>query len=610
MHPTAAAARRSLAGRGLLILLAAWALLLVAPDLIRLVRPLGSLGFAADNNGLIYDVQGPFPTLADSPAWQAGLRDGEHIDLRAMRCIRPSSPACIDLLAVVGGMGGPQRIRPNRTISLIVAAPPGKPTRIVTMTAAPIRTGWEDRAVLFMDEVVAILVILGAAWLVWTRPGPMTWGFFLYAIWFNSGADYEAYAWLEERPLLLIAQEVVQSFVVTAGYVGLLLFALRVPRDRVEPRWRPLQRTLPLIAIVLIGLQLASFGAAFGYPTETITRASFIAGWIIDLGALALLLARRHGQPPQDFQRLRWVIWGCLIGLPAFIFAESLSETSMFLPLLGAPLSDATLGLIYLLNGVLVAFVFEAVRRPRVIDVAIPLRRVTLFALLMSAPIFWLGEQVTTLQEDLHLPPWAWLLGGGLIAFALSRMHDLAAELTHHALSPGFRRARHRLIRAGHAVRAAHATAEVERSLTEAPAQALHLASAALFRADEGAWRRCAGALGWDDDTATRLTPEMQKALAMTRHPLRPHRLRSVAAAPGFPHGLRAPVFCLPVCGGMAVALYGPHRSGADLNADERELLVRFAEEAAGPYARLEIASLRDRVRALEAQPEQLGALS
>jgi hypothetical protein len=59
----------------------------------------------------------------------------------------------------------------------------------------------------------------------------------------------------------------------------------------------------------------------------------------------------------------------------------------------------------------------------------------------------------------------------------------------------------------------------------------------------------------------------------------------------------------------MAVALYGPHRSGADLNADERELLVRFAAEAAGPYARLEIAALRAQVRALETRSAQVGAL-
>jgi hypothetical protein len=609
MHAKAAVARRSLAGRGLLVLLAAWALLLVGPDLIRLVRPLGSLGFAADNDGLIYDVQGPFPTLADSPAWRAGLRVGDYVDLRAMRCTWPPSAACADLLAVVGGMGGPQRIAPGRTVSLIVKQP-GQTPHSVEMAAAPIPVGWTDKAVLVLDEIVAILVILGAGWLVWTRPGPMTWGFFLYAIWFNSGADFEAYAWLEEHPVLLVAQVLVQSVVVTAAYVGLLVFALRVPRDQTEHRWRLLERTLPLIAIVLFGLQLLSFGAAFGYPSETVARASFIAGTAIDVMVLAILLARRHGQPPQDYQRLRWVIWGCLIGLPAFIFAESLSSSSMFLSLVGAPLSDATLGLFYLLNGILVAFVFEAVRRPRVIDVGIPLRRVTLFALLVSVPLFWLGEQVSALHEELHLPVWAWLLGGGLIAFALTRIHDVSAELTHHMLSPGFRRARHRLAQARYQLRGAGTPTGVEFCLTEAPATALHLASAALFRLDEGGWRRCAGAIGWDGSTATRLAPEMQNVLGMNRHPPHPRRLKHVAGVDGFPPGLQAPVFSVPVGDGLAIALYGPHRSGADLSADERELLVRFAGDAAGPYARLEIAALRARVRALEAQPEQLGAMS
>ena len=40
-----------------------------------------------------------------------------------------------------------------------------------------------DQAVLLFNEVIATLFILAAAWLVWTRPGGMTWGFFLYAIW-------------------------------------------------------------------------------------------------------------------------------------------------------------------------------------------------------------------------------------------------------------------------------------------------------------------------------------------------------------------------------------------------------------------------------------------
>jgi hypothetical protein len=67
--------------RLLLIGLTLWGLLMIVPDLLRVAQPLGSLGFFANNDGLIYDANGPFPDDASSPAWRAGIRDGDRIDL-------------------------------------------------------------------------------------------------------------------------------------------------------------------------------------------------------------------------------------------------------------------------------------------------------------------------------------------------------------------------------------------------------------------------------------------------------------------------------------------------------------------------------------------------
>jgi hypothetical protein len=36
--------------------------------------------------------------------------------------------------------------------------------------------------VVALDQIAGILVVVAAAWLVWTRPGPMSWGFFLYVM--------------------------------------------------------------------------------------------------------------------------------------------------------------------------------------------------------------------------------------------------------------------------------------------------------------------------------------------------------------------------------------------------------------------------------------------
>ena len=49
-----------LGGRIILVLLTLYALAMIAPDVLRVARPLGSFGMSADGDGLVYDVQGPF----------------------------------------------------------------------------------------------------------------------------------------------------------------------------------------------------------------------------------------------------------------------------------------------------------------------------------------------------------------------------------------------------------------------------------------------------------------------------------------------------------------------------------------------------------------------
>jgi hypothetical protein len=74
---------------------------------------------------------------------------------------------------------------------------------------------------------------------------------------------------------------------------------------------------------------------------------------------LHILLARRKELSPQDFQRLRWVIWGCLIGLPGLIIADAGQGTTLLDSLCaGHPPPEEVWGLLYLVNGVLCLFVF------------------------------------------------------------------------------------------------------------------------------------------------------------------------------------------------------------------------------------------------------------
>jgi hypothetical protein len=217
------------AGRIALIGLTVWALLMIVPDLYRVLDPLASVGFAADNDGRIYDVKGPFGTDEKSPAWISGLRTGDRVDLRAMRCAPPSGPVCESLLSVVGGMGGTQLVRPGRELMFSILPRNGDNVRIVSVTAKSPPVDWLARLILLLIEITGIAFVSAAAWLVWARPGAMSWGFFLYAIWFNPGQNFVYFLPLQEHAPLALVHEFAASLAHGAASAGFLLFALCVP---------------------------------------------------------------------------------------------------------------------------------------------------------------------------------------------------------------------------------------------------------------------------------------------------------------------------------------------------------------------------------------------
>jgi hypothetical protein len=452
--------------RILLIVLLVWALLMIVPDLWRVVQPLGSFGFDTDNDGIIYDLTGPFPTEAASPAGKAGLQEGDRLDLSRLRCFPYDAVTCGNALALLVL----PYVVPGRIATVHFTSPNGE-AKEVTFAAEEEPANFVVRAVQVLDQIAGILVVLAAAWLVWTRPGRMSWGFFLYVIWFNPGQSFYFYALLLQWPLLLLAQYAAGCVAQGVGYAGLLLFVLRVPNDKTEPQLRPLERALPLLALVIALALIASYGSVFGYGTETGTRLAILTGLMVPLCALAILMVRRRTQTPEDYQRVRWVIWGCLIGLTAFIVAELGQETTFFVTPWGdfTP-PDAVLGLLYLVNGILCLFVFEAVRSRRVVSVSIPLRRVTILGLALSIPVLLLNQEVDRIQGHLH--GWAWLLFGAIVLFLISRLHDIGVDLADHYFNRHLDQAAREL---GQAMLGAEKPAEVDRLLADFACSSLPL---------------------------------------------------------------------------------------------------------------------------------------
>jgi hypothetical protein len=574
-----------------------WGLAMITPDLVRVVQPLGAFGFYANNDGLIYDVTGPFADESSSPAWQAGIRIGDRLDMSRLSCSLEDLNTCGDALAAFGGV---QYLLPGRTANIALAAQEGNPARQAHLVATQRQHNFLVRAVLVLDQIAGILVIVAAAWLVWTRPSAMSWGFFLYANWFNPGQAYAFYAILQQWPVALLVQDALACFAQAVGYAGLILFVIRAPNDHTEPRWRPVERALPYLAIALALGLLASYGNVVGFKTEATTRFGILAGFPVALLALTILLMRRDTQRPEDYQRLRWVFWGCFIGLPAFLIAELAFETTVLVTAFGdfTP-SEPAIGLLYLVNGVLCLFVFEAVRHSRVVSVTIPLRRVTILGFLLSAPVLFLHHQAERIQEELNLPVWAWLLIGVVIVFLLSRLHEVSIHAVERYFNRALDKAEHET---GTAMLHAKHPADLDRLLVNEPFRVLKLTSAAAFRRQGDAFLRDGSAKGWDGATAETLDADAPMLEPLSKG--KPFGLTELAGSElALPSGLNRPVLAVPAANPIrcfAVSLYGPHASGTDLDANERAMLGRLAGQAAAMYAELESSELRDRVISLE----------
>jgi len=607
----AARTRRTRAGRLILGALTFWALVMIVPGLQRVFDSLDSFGLSVDNDGIVTNVLGPFRSVGDSPAAAANITVGDRIDLKAMRCIPPGTPQCVSLVAVLGGLGGMQAVLPHRQIVLTILPKSGGPPQTAELQSAPAPLNSAERVVLFADTVVGIAVIVIAFWLVWTRPSWMTWGLLLYAIWINPGQSFTYYALLQRWPIAVFAQEMAESLAQGAAFAGLVIFALRFPDDRTEPRWQKVQWAVPLLAGTMTVLTLLSFRSLFGFPTERITEVSFLAGYAVDAAVLLILLARRRTLPPQEEQRMRWVIWGCAIGLPAYILAEIFQSSNLAAHFWGAPPSQAFIGLLYLPNGVLSYFASQAVWQRRVVSVSIPLRHGTILVALSFAlgiPIFQLHEKLGLLQESLRLPTWIWpLVAAPILLLVLQRLHEMAVKLVDRVFNRQFHSARRQLKGATKAIMRAATLPEIDRLLVESAVAALCLSSGAVFRCDGTVFRRAQETRGWNASMKKELHPESDAIALRSLEVGAPVRLRDDGwNSFELPSGLEAPCLSVPVRSGVpeatAVVLLGPHQTGNDINAEECEMLERLAARVGAAYERVVTDMLRKEVVQLKAQ--------
>ena len=609
-------------GKALICAVTAWALYSVMPDWIR-TWPYGAtvsrLPLEVDDSGVVQSVDPKALRLVASSTGRVHARPraagapliavGDKIGLNKRNCLRDgiTSAVCRDLLALYGGSGGIQFLTLNHPPVTVYDV---NTNAAVSVLPEPSEEPWYTKILLAFDQLGAMAFIGLSAFMVWRRPTPATAGFFLYSAWFNPGQSYVGYALIQPYPLLVFAQELIQAIVVALGLIGFLVFALRFPTaDGPLARWE--LRALPLVAVLLLLLQLGTFLTPFGARyAETFANALTVIETGVSIAVVAILILRgrrmvAHHQP-LEWQRTRLVYWVLGFALPPYVLAELIAQAMV--PATWLPASagdqDAVVYALFIPAALMPFVIYEAVRRSRVVDVRFTFARGTTLALTGFLWLFvfaFVEVQVERGMSD---------TASGIILLIVLALVTVSFEHIRHGMNwlcdVLFFRTLHRAEEAFK-----HASADIdnadgvdalERLIVDRPLATLQLASAAIFR-HEGATLRRVRESGWNGPSAEDLScsdPVLEPILKAGK----PRRIELPVARPDFPPGAATPALIVPMCSHketFAVALYGGHALGDALVKEEEELLCGFLEAASTAYRE---ATLRARIAELEtAQP-------
>jgi hypothetical protein len=499
-------------------------------------------------------------------AAQAGIAVGDQIDFTRSSLhdrivgldYQPALPGERVTFAIVHG-GNP------RTVTLEARTPTTAETRQAEVSILPSFL----RLAGFVYIAVALLILL-------QRPSRMTWGLFLYLM---SATSITTYRFPDS---IFLGAEFASDVLSVAGPVGLVIFAARFPSGLPTTRWKIwLDRSAIPIGVLFAIPNLA-------WDAGALLRGASPAGWM-SLGStlaalmLILLAAIALGQtylatPAQERQRLQWVIAGVLMTLISYS-ADWARYWEAAYPLVTSDVLIWISALLYAVGPFTLAY---AVVRQRVFDISFVISRTVVYGVLTAA-IFAVFAFIEWLLGQLieHSGATVVLLALAAIgvAFWLESLH---ARVEAWIESVFFRRrhaAETRLAGIAEGLPYAEHTDDVDEALVREPQVALALASAALFKRDQdGRYVR---------DGAVLDGP----LLLQVQGKHGPLRLHNFADSDDVTQDDRTPVLAVPVFVRSrleAVALYGAHVNGEDIDPDEVAALKNISIAAGTAYDHLD----------------------
>ena len=471
-------------------------------------------------------------------------------------------------------------------------------TRMVTLVPQPDRLEPDESVRLIAVSAAYLLFLVVGSAVLLMRPSAMTWIFYLYCVVRHFG-DLDLY--LPGPSNLYWANYFVLATIGGAGCPLVAMFALRFPSDRIDGWRKPVNAVAVALAVVLPIAWFLIFWRlnGLGVPVAALESRLVLLNSILYLGAAAIFvvtLLRSHGEARQ---RILWIM--------VFPITIVMRVIAINLPY---ALPEWYSGLLTALGAFVPLTVAYAIVRQRVFDIEFAISRAVIYGVITSivAGTFLLLDWLISAQfSESRLTLTAEIVVALAIGSWLNTLHKKVDGL----VDGTFFRQRHlsekRLSRAASAVMRAETHEAVDRFLVHEPVEALGLTSAALFHrdGDEPRFARQM-AVGWSENDVHELTCEDPLVLHLLAAG-EPVRLADVAWSsdqlPSVHHAvLASPVMLRDEL--VTIVLYGPHRSGTDIDPDEVRSLVHLAQSAGASYDHIDARTLREELAELLAQCE------
>lgn len=544
---------------------------LATPNISQLWNPFAQLPIDVNYDGVVTSVD------PGSDAARQGIRPGDVVDFKSTTLAQR---------LVMLDFHYP---REGDTFTFSVRS--GGASRLVTVRAESRPELYEDLIVVLRRSTYVLFVAI-AAFIVMRRPNRMTWAFYLYSLAAIYG-NGEYFGFLP--PAVYFGITEFQFVLLALGNAAFLAFAARFPNDDPQGIARWTDRAAPLAFVVLAALSLgADFGAALGgRPSQWLVDASADAKIAVFSLALATLFYTYFSRRGQERQRLKLVVAAIVVAYASNVLI--LWVDTLPLAFLVAFWWDA-LGALNLFIPIAVAY---AVLRYRIMDVNFILSRALVYGILttgivaMFALIDWV---VGTVLAEEKLAVAASVVAAVGVGLSLNGIHSRVEKFVHSVLFRRRHAAARRLASLASTLPHVSEDATIAAMVVDEPMEALDLASAALFRADDhGSFGRV-WSLGWTQADAEDLDA-FGPLLARLRDGFSASRVRRAdAEREKMPRGEAMPLIAVPIVVRRelaAVAMYGAHLSGEDLDPDEVGSLSRIGEAAGAAYYHVEADSLR-----------------